>query len=192
MPLPANIENPIANESACPADDYWNLPDGTRAELIDGHLYDMAPPSWEHQRLVHEIATELELHVREHGGNCRVATSPVAVNLDADEKTWVEPDVLVICDPGKISERGVEGAPDMVVEVVSPSSMQRDYFLKAGRYERAGVREYWIVDPSTKETVVYRYGLADEKSPRLVVCPFDEPILCLVLEGLSITIADLF
>ena len=158
--------------------DYWALPDGVRAELVDGKLYDMTPPSWMHQKIALGIAHAMMGHIERCGGECQVAMAPIAVNLDADDTTWVEPDVVVVCDPSKISERGVEGPPDMVVEVVSPSSVTMDYFVKAGRYERAGVREYWIVDPSTSRIVVYRYGRRgpaehpEPDSPQLALHPF--------------------
>ncbi len=170
------------------AEDYWNLPDGVRAELIDGQLYDMTPPSWTHQKIVSGLVWKLRDYVERRGGPCQVVSSPVAVNLDANDATWVEPDVVVVCDPSKISERGCEGAPDLVVEVVSPSSMSQDYFVKAGRYQRAGVREYWIVDPGTQKTTVYRYGPG---SPVLSVTPFDGPVPAGIFDGLEITVADL-
>ena len=177
--------------------DYWALPDGVRAELVDGKLYDMTPPSWMHQKIALGIAHAMMGHIERCGGECQVAMAPIAVNLDADDTTWVEPDVVVVCDPSKISERGVEGPPDMVVEVVSPSSVTMDYFVKAGRYERAGVREYWIVDPSTSRDVVYRYGRRgpaehpETDSPQLALHPFSAPVPVGVLEGLSITVQDL-
>lgn len=177
--------------------DYWALPDGVRAELVDGKLYDMTPPSWMHQKIALGIAHAMMGHIERRGGECQVAMAPIAVNLDADDTTWVEPDVVVVCDPSKISERGVEGPPDMVVEVVSPSSVTMDYFVKAGRYERAGVREYWIVDPSTSRVVVYRYGRrgpaehSEPDSPQLALYPFSAAVPAGVLEGLSITVQDL-
>lgn len=153
MPLPSSEQNRTYT-----AQDYWNLPDGVRAELIDGRLYDMAPPSRGHQRIAFGIAHQLQSHVDANGGQCEVNVAPFSVNLDADDATWLEPDVSVVCDPAKIGERGCIGAPDLVVEVVSSSNWQMDYFTKAARYERAGVREYWIVDPRTRRTTVYRYG----------------------------------
>lgn len=171
------------------SEDYWSLPDGMRAELIDGNLYNMTPPSWTHQRIVAGLVTSLSTHIRAHGGTCQVVPAPVAVNLEADDSTWVEPDVVVVCDPSKISERGCEGTPDLVVEVVSPSSASRDYFLKAGRYQRAGVREYWIVDPATEQVTVYRYD--GENSPHLSVHRFDEPAAVGIFDGLTIAVAEL-
>lgn len=169
-------------------DAYWSLPEGCRAELIDGVLYDGTPPSAEHQALVVEISGELRNHLRAQGGRCRVFVAPFAVNLTADERTWVEPDVLVVCDPSKISKRGCEGAPDLVVEVVSPSSVGMDYFTKAVCYCDAGVREYWIVDPLQQRTATYYFG---QDGPLLSSARFDEPLTSVVFPGFSTVLAEL-
>lgn len=180
MPMPKSGEFTSA--------DYWNLPEGVRAELIDGVLYDMAPPSWEHQKIVAGLVRRLGNHVETNGGPCQVVGAPIAVNLCADDSTWVEPDVIVVCDPEKVSARGCEGAPDFVAEVVSPSSVTMDYFTKAARYQRAGVREYWIVDPAARQTSVYRY----QDGPNLLACyPFDAAVPVGVFKGLAITVAEL-
>ena len=184
MPLPK-----IDAATSCTADDYWNLPDGTRAELIGGKLYDMTPPSRKHQDIVGNLYAELRAHIRTSNGPCRVYPAPFAVNLRADDTTYVEPDVSVICDLGKLSERGCEGAPDLVVEVVSPSSQRRDYFTKYSLYAEAGVHEYWIVDPVCDKTATCRFGA--EKGP-LAIYPFDEPIpVGIWNNAISITIAGL-
>ena len=176
---------PVIKDGAT-SEDYWALPEGMRAELIDGELYNMTPPSWEHQQIAFGVARMLANHVDQHGGPCKVCPAPVAVNLDADDTIWVEPDVIVVCDPCKISQRGCEGAPDMVVEVVSPPSIAMDYFTKANRYRRAGVREYWIVDPMARRTTVYRY---DKEGPGFIMgYDFSEPVPVGCFEGLAITI----
>ena len=180
MPLPAR--------TLYTSEDYWSLPDGVRAELIDGELYDMAPPSPTHQLLVTGIATDFTVYVRQHGGPCKVMASPVAVNLDADDTTWVEPDVVVVCDLDKISGRGVEGAPDLVVEVTSPSNSGMDYVTKLARYRRAGVREYWIVDPQSRRTIVYRFK---GTGVGLDVYPFSEPVPSELFDGLAVTMDGL-
>lgn len=163
----------VDTSSYCTASDYWNLPDGVRAELIDGTLYDMTPPSSAHQIIAFGIAHTLQRYVDETGGPCKVIPAPFAVNLHADDTTYVEPDVSVICDPAKISTRGCEGAPDLVIEVVSPSNWRMDYFKKCTLYEQAGVREYWIVDPRCEQTVVCRYESEDRP---MAIYPFSEPI----------------
>ena len=148
---------PLLKTQHCTAEDYWSLPDGQHAELIDGELFDMAAPSRTHQILRDDIFLALQTFINQNGGDCRAFTSPFAVNLNGDDSVYVEPDVLVVCNPNLISERACEGAPDLVVEVVSPSSRRMDYLTKADRYEKAGVREYWIVDPMDKKTAVYQF-----------------------------------
>lgn len=154
MPLPAY-------RGCRTAEDYWALPDDRRAELIDGALYDMAPPGLTHQTIVLKLCRVLDEYVEKHGGACRVLPAPFAVNLYADDSTYVEPDISVVCNLEKLTERCCLGAPDLVVEVVSPASRRMDYLTKADRYARAGVREYWIVDPATAQTAVYRYEQGD-------------------------------
>jgi Uma2 family endonuclease len=164
------------------AEDYWALPDGTRAELIDGELWDLASPSRTHQRLALELAADLRDFIREHGGSCEVNAAPFAVNLFADDATFVEPDVTVVCDRDKLTDRGCNGAPDFVVEVVSPSSGGMDYVTKLSLYRDAGVREYWICDPARRRTMVYPFGM-DVAVP--TIYPFAEPVPSSVLTSFA-------
>lgn len=136
-------------------EDYYRLPDGIRAELIDGIFYNMASPSRIHQELLMEIAGSIRDYIKSHKGTCRVYPAPFAVKLFADEKTIVEPDITVICDPDKLTDRGCTGAPDWVIEIASPSNPKHDYIQKLNLYSTAGVREYWIVDPQQKNILVY-------------------------------------
>lgn len=167
--------------------DYWNLPEDKRAELIDGKFYDMAPPSRIHQRLVMEISGTVREYIKKNHGDCQVYPSPFAVNLDASEKDWVEPDVSVICDRNKLTERGCSGAPDLIFEIVSPSSRKMDYSRKNALYSDAGVREYWIVDPMKEKVVVYYYD--HDSDPSLY--SFDSDISVGIYPGLTIRIRDL-
>lgn len=178
---------PLPDAETYTSEDYWNLPDGRRAELIDGELYDMAPPSRVHQGISMGLSLAFGTYVAQREGACRVYAAPFAVNLDADDATWVEPDLAVVCDAGKLSDRGCEGAPDLVVEIVSPRSRRMDYITKTFRYERAGVREYWIVDPTAGHTTVYRFEAADP-SPR--VYPFDAPVPVGIWGDLAVTIGE--
>lgn len=139
------------------AADYWGLPEGRRAELIDGELWDQASPSRKHQEILMELAGVFRAHIAAQGGACKVYQAPFAVNVLGDESTFVEPDLSVICDRSKLSDRGCEGAPDLVVEVVSPSNPGMDYVTKLNLYREAGVREYWICDPERERTHVYRF-----------------------------------
>ncbi len=133
------------------------LPEGTIAELIDGELfYDMASPSSNHQRIVNFLVTEINIYIRSKGGKCEVFPAPYDVQLEADDNhTLVQPDVSVICDRDKIKKNRCIGAPDWVIEVVSPSTERRDYVYKLYKYLAAGVREYWIIDPERDRVVVY-------------------------------------
>ena len=139
------------------SDDYWNLPEGERAELINGQFYAMAPPSRIHQKLCFQLSKQIDNYIVSQKGNCEVYPAPFAVNLDAENKNWVEPDISVICDKTKLTDRGCSGAPDLIVEIVSPSSRKMDYARKVGIYMDAGVREYWIVDPDALRITVYLF-----------------------------------
>lgn len=138
-------------------EDYYNLPDDKRVELIDGVFYDMAAPSITHQIINGSVYNQITNYIKEKKGRCLPLVSPVDVKLDADNKTMVQPDVLVVCDRELVTEKCVEGGPDFVMEVVSPSSIFRDYVRKAGKYAEAGVREYWIVDPQKETVMVYHF-----------------------------------
>ncbi len=157
---------PLLKNDQYASEDYWNLPEGTRAELIDGKLYDMAPSSRIHQRLVSKLTSVIDQYITNHHGNCQVYPAPFAVNLDADDKDWVEPDISVICDPNKFTDRGCSGAPDLIIEIVSPSSRKMDYSLKNTIYSQADVREYWIVDPVKERVTVYHYE--EDAAPTII------------------------
>lgn len=131
------------------------LPEDVRVELIDGVIYEMASPTWLHQKIVGYIFYKIYRYIDEKGGPCMPMLSPLAIQLDEDDYTLVEPDVLILCDPKKNIRKWVFGAPDWVMEVVSPSSKFRDYLIKAQKYMNAGVREYWIVDAGSKKVTLY-------------------------------------
>lgn len=135
----------------------YALPDGERAELIDGKIYYMAPPSTKHQRLLNYIITEINLYIRESDGDCEVFPAPFAVFLEGNDKNYVEPDISVVCDRDKITDKGCNGAPDWVIEIVSPSSRKMDYFKKLFKYRTSGVREYWVVDAEKELVTVYDF-----------------------------------
>lgn len=169
------------------SEDYWNLPDYERAELIDGQLILMAPPYTIHQLLISELCYAIGNYIKSNQGNCKVLPAPFAVNLTADDTTWVEPDISVICDKTKLSERGCEGAPDLIIEIVSPSSRRIDYLIKNTKYEAAGVREYWIVDPAKERTTIYRY----EEDAAPIIIPFHQSITVGIYSNLNINISEL-
>lgn len=134
--------------------DYDALPADRRAELIDGAIYDMAAPSSIHQELTLAIAMQLKEHVNRTRGVCRVNIAPFDVQLDEDERTMVQPDISVICDRGRLRSFGCFGAPDLIVEVLSPASSRMDISLKLQKYVAAGVKEYWMVDPKAELVTV--------------------------------------
>lgn len=178
---------PFPSEKTYTSKDYWNLPDGQRAELIDGQLYDMAPPSFIHQKLVQQLGRVIGNHIDANEGTCEVVPAPFAVNLNADDKIWVEPDISVICDRNKISDKGCKGAPDWIIEVTSPSSTRTDYIIKLFKYRTAGVREYWIVNPA--KSVVQTYVFEGDEEVNLF--SFDDEIPVHILNNLKIKISDL-
>ena len=147
----------LPKEDIYTIEDIYALPDGERAELIDGQIYYMAPPSRKHQKLSGEIFVIIREHIRSNHGACEVYAAPFAVYLDEHTNTYVEPDISVICDPKKLDDRGCTGAPDWIVEIVSPSSKQMDYYKKLFKYRTAGVREYWVVDPDKNLILVYNF-----------------------------------
>ena len=145
----------LRKEELYTVDDIYALPQGERAELIDGKIYYMAPPNTKHQRLVHFFDREIGNYIQSHKGECEVFPAPFAVFLNENNKNYVEPDISVVCDKNKITDKGCHGAPDWVIEIVSPSSKPMDYFTKLFKYRTAGVREYWIVDPIKQRVTVY-------------------------------------
>jgi len=178
---------PLPQKQVYTSEDYWNLPDGQRAELIDGKLYAMAPPNRIHQKLVMELASVIHNHIKNKSGSCEVYPAPFAVNLNADDSTWVEPDISVICNKSKLSDRGCDGAPDWIIEIISPSTQSLDYLKKLWLYQKAGVREYWIVNPITHVVNVFDFEY-DEKN---IQYSFDNTIPVCIYEDLSICISDL-
>ena len=143
-------------------DDLYALPEDRRVELIDGQFYDLASPRISHQRIISRLLKRILDYIEDHGGSCLALTSPVGVRLDRDEYTEVQPDIIVVCDESKIRDRYILGAPDFVAEVVSSSTKVRDYMLKAGKYTKAGVKEYWIVDLKDEKVTVFVKDAEDD------------------------------
>ena len=153
----------LRKEEVYTIEDIYALPNGERAELIDGKIYYMAPPNTKHQRLVFP--------------------APFAVFLNENDTNYVEPDISVICDKNKISDKGCHGAPDWIIEIVSPSSKQMDYYKKLFKYRTAGVREYWVVDPEKELVTVY-----DFEKDSMEEYSFDKDIPVGIYEGFSIKV----
>lgn len=133
------------------------LPEEERFELIDGVMIRLESPSLEHQQLVMFLGRRLEDMAEEMECDCLVLCAPFDVQLDRDEKTMVQPDVLVICNENNVNEKRGIGAPDLCIEILSPSTRSKDQLLKKYKYERAGVREFWVVDPEAEQVIVYRF-----------------------------------
>lgn len=159
--------------------DYLALPNDVRVELIDGVFYDMASPSYLHQKISFELAYLMEEYIRSNKGKCSVSYAPTDVQLDKDDKTMVQPDVLVTCDRKKITYARVVGAPDLIIEVLSDSNWYHDVFRKKNKYESSGVREYWIVMPKQRKIMVYFF----EKSSNPTEYSFNDIIPVNIWDG---------
>ena len=178
---------PLPKSNTYTIDDIYALPEGHRAELIDGQIYDMAPPSPMHQELVMELSATLRDYIKKNGGSCKVYPAPFAVFLNEDDRNYVEPDISVICDSSKVDNRGYQGAPDFIIEIVSPSSQRMDYLTKLFKYRTAGVREYWIVNPLQRTVQVYSFEGTEDSTQY----SFDDEITVTIYSDLKICVADL-
>lgn len=169
--------------------DYLTWPDNPRYELIDGIPYMMSGPSPEHQEVLGEL--HAKFHALLKGKPCKVFISPLDVRLNENrfDDTVVQPDLFVVCDQNKITKRGCEGAPDLIIEILSPSSGRMDNLIKFKRYKRAEVREYWIVNPETR--IVQAYILSGDT---YIASLYDstEKIPVHVLPGCEIDLSDVF
>lgn len=132
------------------------LPDGERAELIDGEMFMMATPMTVHQRILVRLILKIGSYIENNKGNCELLPAPFGVYIKKDDRNYVEPDISVICHEEKLDEKGCHGAPDWVIEIVSPSSRKMDYVRKSTLYQETGVREYWIVDPKKEMVTIYK------------------------------------
>ena len=160
-------------------EDYFALPEDQRAELIDGVFYDMATPLNIHQGIAGMLHHELMKFREKKKGSCMPMIAPIGVQLDCDNKTVVEPDVIIVCDRSKFRKRVVYGAPDFVAEVLSPSTRKKDMTLKYYKYANAGVREYWIIDPQHHKVIVYY--LEEESAP--VIYGFEDTVPVGIWDG---------
>ncbi len=166
--------------------DIFTGPDVKRAELIDGKMYVMAPPKTKNKKIAHLISWDIESYIRSNNGKFEVYPAPFAVFLNADNKTYVEPDISVISDRNKLTEDGYNGAPDWIIEVVSPSSRHMDYVVKLFKYRTTGVKEYWIVDPSKNRVAVY-----DFQRDEIGDYSFSDSIASRTLENLEINFSQM-
>lgn len=160
-------------------EDYNVIPDDIRVELIDGVIYNLTAPTSAHQLIAGFIYGKMLSHVLEKKGSCLPMISPLDVQIDCDDKTMVQPDVIIVCDRDKIINRCVYGAPDFVAEILSKTSRRRDSVIKLHKYMTAGVREYWMIDPERKKVIVYDFETEDYPA----VYGFDAVLPVRVLDG---------
>jgi Uma2 family endonuclease len=169
----------------------WELKEGERFELIDGMAYAMAAPNDFHQAIGGEIFRQMANYL--HGKPCKVRQAPYDVRLfyaeDESDGTVVQPDISVICDESKRGSEGCRGAPDLVVEVLSPGNMAEEMVRKFNLYMKAGVREYWVVAPESK--MVQSFVVQNGACTGTV---YDSPAILpsATIEGLSISLNDVF
>ena len=163
------------------------LPEGVRAELIDGELFvRLKTPETIHQDILMGLSFQVEFYIQKKKGKCHVFPAPFGVRIKNDIHNYVEPDITLICDDEKLERNGCHGAPDFVVEIVSPSNRKMDYVRKLALYRETGVREYWIVDPKHEQVTVY--DLEHEKEP--VLHSFTERIRVGVYDDLYLDVAN--
>lgn len=144
-------------------DDFYELTKGKKAELIDGVIYDMSSAIPAHDTIVMELGWQIDSFIRGNNGECTLYTTSLDVQLDAaDDRDIFEPDLMVICDRNKCNNGPrIIGAPDFIVEILSPATRQKDKTVKLWKYQQAGVREYWIVDPKKLKVIVYTFDPED-------------------------------
>lgn len=147
----------IAGGKVYTFEDILALPEGERAELIDGEMFMMASPTRWHQDASGWFFAQIFSYIQGKKGKCRVYASQFAVFPKKDDKNYVEPDLSIVCDRDKLDNRGCNGAPDLVIEIVSPSSIKMDYERKLNLYQESGVEEYWIVDLEKERVRVYHF-----------------------------------
>ena len=168
------LDNPYGNKKQgdYTIDDYLALPDDKRYELIDGVIYEMASPSTNHQVIAAFLLHRLMICAEEHPSPCYPYIAPLDVQLDKDQKTMVQPDIIICCDPKQNTGKRLFGAPDFAAEVLSPSTRKKDMFIKLNKYKNAGVREYWMIDPLKQKVIVYLFYKDDD----IMIYSFDDEI----------------
>ena len=166
---------------------YEALPEDTRVEVFNGIAYDMSSPSEVHQTISMELSTILNTYIKRKKGACRVFHAPFDVKLNDNPLTIVQPDLMIICDREKLDGKRCNGAPDFIIEIVSPSNASDDYVRKLFYYKNYGVREYWIVDPRRKIVTVNFF----EGDIVTVQYSFDSTIKVNIYDDLYIVFSDI-
>ncbi len=179
----------------CTYGDYCNFKENERWEIIDGVPYNMTGPSRQHAEISRELGFQFVSFFRNRP--CQVYSAPFDVRLprgneaDNEVDTVVQPDLLVVCDQKKLDDRGCRGAPDLIIEILSPSTAARDCIQKRALYERHGVREFWIFDPANRIVNVYLLG-ADKKFGKPEIYGDTDKINVTIVEGLEIKLDEVF
>ena len=160
-------------------EDYLAWPEDERIELINGRIYMMSAPEVMHQVIDVHLGQKIANYIDDKGGDCIPLTAPVDVQLDCDDRTMVQPDVLILCDRKKLNRKRIVGAPDFVLEILSPSTRSKDIVIKTEKYMTAGCREYWIVDPEGETVTVYDFE--NENFP--IYYSFDDAVPVNIYDG---------
>lgn len=147
---------PLPQQRLATIEEYESLPEDSRAEVFDGQIQYMASPSQVHQTILLELLSTLNSYVKEKRGPCKVLPAPFDVKLNDSPLTIVQPDIMIVCDKNKLDGKRCNGAPDFIIEIVSPGNSSDDYIKKLYYYKNYGVREYWIVDPN-RRTIAVNY-----------------------------------
>ena len=166
---------------------YEALPQDKRVEVFDGIIYDMASPSQIHQAVSMQLSTIINNYILQKNGSCSIFSAPFDVKLSEHPLIMVQPDIMVICDKNKLDEKRCNGAPDFIIEIVSPDNVSDDYIRKLYYYKNYGVREYWIVDPKRK-IIMVNYFEGDIVS---VQYSFDSTIKVNIYEDLFINFCEI-
>ena len=166
---------------------YEALPEEKRAEVFDGILYDMASPSQIHQSISMQLSTVINNYILRKKGPCSIFSAPFDVKLSDSPLIIVQPDIMVVCDKNKLDEKRCNGAPDFIIEIVSPANPSDDYIRKLYYYKNYEVREYWIVDPRRKVITVNYF----ENNIVSVQYPFDSVIKVNIFDDLLINFSDI-
>ena len=171
-------------------EDIYALPEGVHAELIDGQIYYMATPTRTHQKLAGGMYLAVANYIKVHNCTCEVYIPRLGVFLNGDESIYLEPDLTVVCDLSKLDEKGCWGAPDWVVEVLSPSTEKKDMGIKAVKYRKAGVKELWMIHP-VKRVVIVCLFQEDEEKNEYSIYSFEDEIPSSIFPGLTVKPDDL-
>lgn len=178
---------PLPQKRLTTIDEYEALPENIRAEVFDGQIQYMASPSQTHQEISRELLFVLTDYLKRKNGVCKTYAAPFDVKLNDRPLTIVQPDLMIICDKNKLDGKRCNGAPDFIIEIVSPGNPSDDYIKKLYYYKKYGVREYWIVDPS-RRIVTVNYFEADSIS---VQYPFGATIKVNIYDDLFINFKEI-